>query len=66
MEYKKEYEKFSFGIGQRKVAGKGNLSEAENENSTALEAVLTVVAIIGAGLFKSAVRKKSNKKKRRK
>ncbi len=63
MEYKKESEKFSFGIGTEKVAGKGNLAETESENA-GLAKVLTYVALTaGAGLLKKAHRKRRRKKK---
>ena len=62
MEYKKETEKFSFGIGTEKVAGKGNLAETEGE-SAGLAKIITVLAVTtGAGLLKIAYRNHRRKK----
>lgn len=52
MEYKKDSEKFSFGFGTQKVAGKGSLSGTETENISTQKAVITAFLVVGAGLLK--------------
>lgn len=61
MEYKKETEKFSFGIGTEKVAGKGNLAET-GEDAELAKIALTLAVTAGAGLLKLAYKKCKNKK----
>lgn len=62
MEYKKETEKFAFGIGTQKVAGKGNLAETEGEDTGLAKIAVTLAVTAGAGLLKLAYRKRKNKK----
>ncbi|MDE6519198.1 MAG: hypothetical protein K2K91_01900 [Ruminococcus sp.] len=52
MEYKKDSEKFSFGFGTQKVAGKGSLSGTETENISTRKAVITASLAVGAVLLK--------------
>lgn len=61
MEYKKETEKFSFGIGTEKVAGKGNLAET-GEDAELAKIALTLAVTAGAGLLKLAYKRHKNKK----
>lgn len=61
MEYKKETEKFSFGIGTEKVAGKGNLAEI-GEDAELAKIALTLAVTAGAGLLKLAYKRHKNKK----
>lgn len=63
MEYKKESEKFSFGIGTEKVAGKGNLAETESENVGLAKIITSLALTTGAGLLKMAYKKHRRKKK---
>lgn len=63
MEYKKESEKFSFGIGTQKVAGKGSLAETNTENAGLAKILLPVAVSVGAGILKMAVTKKLHKNK---
>lgn len=62
MEYKKETEKFSFGIGTEKVAGKGNLAETTGEDASPAKIAVALAAAAGAGLLKMAYRRLKNKK----
>lgn len=58
MEYKKDYEKFSFGFGTQKVAGKGSLSGTETETVSTKKAVLTASLAVGTALLKIIRKKK--------
>ena len=62
MEYKKETEKFSFGIGTEKVAGKGNLAETKGEDAKLAKIAIAFAVTAGAQLLKLAYRKHKNKK----
>ncbi len=62
MEYKKETENFSFGIGMEKVAGKGNLAETAGENAGLAKTAVSLALTAGAGLLKMAYRRRKNKK----
>ncbi len=63
MEYKKESEKFLFGIGTEKVAGKGNLAETESENAGLAKIITYLALTAGAGLLKTVYRKHRRKKR---
>lgn len=62
MEYKKESEKFSFGIGTEKIAGKGSLAETESENAGLAKIITALAVTAGAGLLKIAYRNHRRKK----
>lgn len=62
MEYKKESEKFSFGIATEKVAGKGNLAETEGENAGLTKIITAFAVTAGAGLLKIAYKHHRRKK----
>lgn len=62
MEYKKEYNNFSFGIGSKKVAGKGSLENTESENTSLLNAVAVIAITVGAGLLKIILKNKHKKR----
>ncbi|MCM1133283.1 MAG: hypothetical protein NC340_07400 [Ruminococcus flavefaciens] len=52
MEYKKEWNKFSFGFGSQKVAGAGNLAEAESAETSTKKLVASVILFAAACLLK--------------
>lgn len=62
MEYKKESEKFSFGIGTEKVAGKGSLAETQGENAGLAKIIIALAVTTGAGLLKIAYKNHRRKK----
>lgn len=62
MEYKKESEKFSFGIGTEKVAGKGSLKDIRGETAELVKIIAPLVVTAGAGLLKFAYKNHRRKK----
>lgn len=62
MEYKKEYDKFAFGIGTEKVAGKGNLAETDSKNVGLAEIAIPIALAAGAGLLNILRKSRKNKK----
>ena len=73
MKYEKDFQKVSFGFGNEKVAGRGDLSETvETDQRSAGDkaALITIIihaVIAAAGLFfkVKTSKKKSKKKKKR-
>lgn len=62
MEYKKETEKFSFGIGTEKVAGKGSLKDVRGETAELIKIIAPLAVTAGAGLLKIVYKNHRRKK----